>query len=44
MGYGLLNEPWNANMYKDSGLVLDTKKFDREKLTPLYKKLSEAIR
>ena len=44
MGYGLLNEPWNANMYKDSSLVLDTKKFDREKLTPLYKKVSEAIR
>jgi hypothetical protein len=44
MGYGLLNEPWNANMYKDSSLVYDTKKFDREKLTPLYKKVSQAIR
>ena len=44
MGYGLLNEPWNANMYKDSSLVTDTKKFDREKLTPLYKKVTEAIR
>ena len=44
LGYDIVNEPWASNMFKDSSLAFDTKRFDREKLQPMYEKVASAIR
>jgi len=44
IGYDIINEPFTANMYKDSMLFADRKKFDREVLTPFYAKIAKEIR
>ena len=36
LGYDIINEPFAANLYKDSTLFTDQKKFDREVLRPFY--------
>ena len=33
-----------ANLFKDVSLATDTKKFDRERLQPMYEKVTAAIR
>jgi len=44
IGYDILNEPFAANLYKDSSLFYDQKKFDREILHPFYTRAAERIR
>jgi len=36
LGYDILNEPFAANLYKDSSLFYDQNKFDREVLQKFY--------
>ena len=44
IGYDIINEPFAANIYKDSSLLTDTKKFDREILFPFYERIGKEIR
>ena len=44
IGYDILNEPFAANLYKDTSLFYDQTKFDREVLHPFYTRAAEAIR
>ena len=44
IGYDILNEPWPANMYKDSSLFFKPTKFDTEVLFPVSQKAHNAVR
>jgi endoglycosylceramidase len=41
LGYDVLNEPALSNQFKDPYLILDHEKFDREVLTPFYKRFEK---
>jgi len=43
IGYDIVDEPWVANLFKDASLTAWAK-FDREKLQPMYEKVTAAIR
>ena len=44
LGYDIINEPFAANLQKDSTLFFDQSKFDREVLTPFYERAVDVIR
>ncbi len=44
LGYDIINEPFAANLQKDSILFFDQQKFDRDFLTPFYEHAVEVIR
>jgi endoglycosylceramidase len=44
LGYDIINEPFAANLQKDSMMFFDQQKFDREFLAPFYERAVEVIR